>query len=348
METLASIAPALGQTFARNLIRAWNRQSVFLQNTPIVARNEPGAGKNVSWDVEFSGAKASSFEEGSDVGPTEYSYDPTVPALLPWGQYRSAFHLSHLEINAVSANMGNPAALDNLFEERFLGALTTITSRMNKDAISGTGTSPEGPTIVGILEALKATGTYAGISKATYPEWAGNVLGNGGTAQPLTLDLLSRAEQLGFVASGQSPELLMTTPTLLSRYESLFTPYQRTINDGGGPTRTFHGSAERLAWRGLDVIRDKDMAAGRLVMVRPSGLELRVLPWAPMPDNAPRDLRDLLSSDGEAARPLGALVRVYPLAKTGSAVRFAAEIYCQLKVARVNEHVVLQDLQEAA
>lgn len=347
METLNTIAPALGQTFARNLIRAWNRQSVFLQNVPIVAGGDPGNGKNVAWDVEFSGATADAFDEGSDVAPEEYSYDPVVPATLPWGQYRAAFQLSDLQINAVAVNMGNPEALDNIFEERFLGALTKITSRINQDVISGTGTSVKGPTIVGILEALKATGTYAGISKTSYPEWAGNVLANGGVPQGLTLNLLSRAEQLGYIASGQSPELLITTPTVLTKYESLFTPYTRIVNDGGSPTRAFQGSAERLAWRGRDVIRDKDMASGTLVMARPSGIELRVLPWAPMPDGTPRDMRQLLSSNGAEANALGALVQVKPLAATGSSVKFMASIYCQLKVERTNEHVVLKDLLEA-
>lgn len=344
---LSDIQAALGQTFARQLVRAWNRQSVFLQHIPILPGGGAGGGKNVSWVVEFSGAKAGAFAEGSDFDPNEFGSDKPVDAVLPWGQYRSAFEITHLEINTAANNMGNPEALDDLFEERLRSAITKITSIINADVISGTGTDISGnPTIVGILTACAATGTYAGISKATYPEWAGNVSANGGTPRDLSLELLAQAEQLGFVASGQSPELLITTPTLLTKYESLFTPYQRVVNDGMSPIRAFQGSAERLAWRGRDVIRDKDMPAGTLLMVRPSGLELRVLPWAPMPKNVQGDLRPLLSSTGNEAAALGALVNVYPLARTGSAIKFGVELYCQLKVARPNEHVVIKDIKE--
>lgn len=343
---LADIQAALGQTFARQLVRAWNRQSVFLQHVPILPGGGAGGGKNVSWGVEFSGAKAAPFTEGSDVDPSEFGADEPVDAVLQWGQYRAPFSITNLELNAAASNLGNPAQLDNLFAERLYGAVTKITSAINYDVINGTGTSGGKPTIVGMLQACAATGSYAGISKATYAEWAGNVAANGGTPRDLSLTVLAQAEQLGFIASGQSPELLITTPTLLSKYESLFTPYQRHVNDGASPMRTFQGSAERLAWRGRDVIRDKDMPSGKLLMVRPSGLELRVLPWAPMPMNLQGDLRPLLSSNGSDANALGALVNVYPLARRGSALQFCAEIYCQLKVSRTNEHVVVADLKE--
>ena len=152
-------------------------------------------------------------------------YRMFVPASLGWGQYRAAFKLTHTELNAAYNNMGNPAELDRLVEERFFGAITAMTAAINRDALTGTGVDAKGrPTIVGILPALQASGTYAGISKTTYPEWAGNVIANGGVARPLTPDLMARAEQLTYVARGTSPEMILCTPGIHTRYEALFEP----------------------------------------------------------------------------------------------------------------------------
>jgi hypothetical protein len=347
-ETLSTITSALAQTFAPQLVRAWNRSSVFLQNLQFVPGGGQGGGKNVAWDVEFSGQTAASFVEGSDVGATEPSYDIPVPATISWGQYRSAFQLSNLELNAASANIGNPVALERLLEERFLGAITKITSRLNTDAIVGDGTedSTNYPTIVGIIPALAATGAYANIDKSTYPEWAGNVSANGAVARALTMELLAKAEQSLYTASGQEPELLITTPGVYTKYEGLFQSVFRQMSDGTGPTPSFQGSANGLFWRGRPIIRDKDMTSGYLAMLKPSEIEFCILPWAPVPDGVPVTMRELLSSTGTNARALGAYVHVYPLARTGSAIRFCAEIYCQLKVKRPNEHVLIKDISE--
>jgi hypothetical protein len=74
--------------------------------------------------------------------------------------------------------------------------------------------------------------------------------------------------------------------------------------------------------------------------------ELRVLPWVPVPDMVPIAVRDLVSSNGDKGNSLGAYVHVYPLARTGSAVKFCAEIYAQLKVKRPNQHFLLADVSE--
>lgn len=349
-DNLAAINSALAQTFAPTLVRAWNRKTFLLENMRVIAGGGQGAGKNVGWDVEFSGATADAFAEGSDVSGGEFSADPIVPATLNWGMYRSAFSLTNLEMNVAYANPGNATELEKILEERFFGAATKITSRINQDIIAGTGTSGGNPTIVGLIPALAATGTYAGINKATYTEWAGNVSANGGVDRALTSGILASAEQLAFTASGTSPELIVATPGLYTKYESLFQATQRTVTDGaspGGVSYGTQGATVGLSWRGKPVQRDKDMTAKTLIGVHPDGVELRILPWAPMPQGVNLGtMGQLLSSNGDQTRALGSFLKIYPLAVTGSAVKFAVEIYCQLKVRRPNEHFLIQDLSE--
>lgn len=346
-ETYADIQPALAQTMAPLLVRAWNRSSELLSRVTIMAGGGQGNGQNVAWNVQFSGAAADTFAEGSDVGGGELTHDVEKTASLGWGRYRSAFQLSDTEIDIANANMGNARELENLLEERLFDAVAVITSKINQDMIAGTGTGTGGnPTIVGAISALAATGSYAGLNKATYSQWAGNVNANGGILRPLSLDILSKAEQSAFVASGASQDVLISTAGILTKYEGLFNAVQRVITQNGPITR-LDGSSETLYWRGKPLVRDKDMSAGYLLGLRSAGIELRFLPAAPLPAAwQPMTMRELISTNGDQQKALGAFIKVTPLARTGSAVKFMAQVHCQAKFRRTNEHFVVGDISE--
>lgn len=344
--TLATISDALGTTFASKLTRVWNRTSVLLQNMTVVPGGGQGGGKHVGWDVQFAGATADTFEEGADI--SSFDNDVEVPATLPWGQYQSAFKLTNKEMNAAYSNVGNATELEKILEERMFDAIAAISSKINTDIIVGTGTSGGNPTIVGLLTALLDSGSYASINPGTAGQeaWVGNVLANGGVARPLTLELLAKAEQLQYIASGQSCDVLVSTPGIKTKYEGLFNAVQRMNAGAGGPIPRMDASAEDLYWRGRQLLREKDMTAGYVLGLNSQEIELRVLPWAPVPDAVPMTMRQLVSSDGDNSRLLGAMVNVYPLARTGSAVKFAVEIYCQVRVRRRNQHFMIADVSE--
>jgi hypothetical protein len=342
-ELLTNISKALAQTFATELTRNWNRKAVFLQNIRIVSGAGQGGGQNVGWDVEFStsGATAATFTEGADI--TTYTQDPVTKATLAWGMYQSSFSLSNLEINAASANVSNATALEDIVGERFLGAIAAICDKMETDCFSGTAA----PAIVGLDTAIAATGSYAGVSTGTYTEWKGNVQANGGTPQALTMNQLATAENLAFVASGMEPDFLMTTPAVYAKYEALFNPSVRTVQDGSKPIPAFQGSSGRLFWRGKPIIRNRRATAGHIYMLNSDELELVVLPWANVPDGVMTVTRNAMSSNGKDADTVAIPFKVYPLARTGSAVKFAVEVYAQLKVKRPNAHVNIADVLES-
>ncbi|HEU4728394.1 MAG TPA: phage major capsid protein [Kofleriaceae bacterium] len=346
-ELLSNLSPALAQTFAAQLTRNWNRMARLAQNIPILSGGGQGGGQNVAWDVEFSGATAASFVEGSDPSAGDFNQDPITKAILPWGQYRAPFQLSNLEINAAAANISNAAELGNIVGERFVGAITKIISVINADLFTGTGTDGSGnPTIVGLNTALANTGLYAGINKATFTEWQGNVNANGGTARPLALALLAAAEQAEFVASGMEPDALVCSAGVHSKYEGLFESIRRTVDSGQGPIPSYQGSTGRLFWRGKPIIRDRNDPTGTLYGLNFAHLELRVLPWAGVPDGVRVTQMEGQSSNGQDSQAVMIPVNVYPLARTGSAIKFMAEIYCQLKVLRPNAHFMIQDISE--
>lgn len=340
-----NLSSALATTYASKLVRVWNRLSVLLANIQIVPSYGQGSGKQIGWDVQTSGAAAATFTEGADVGAGEFAHDIEVPATLAWGQYRSTFAMSNLELNAAAANIGNATELERILEERFFDSCAKITSKINQDAIAGTGASNS---MIGLTTALLDSGSYANIDPTTYTEWKGNVNANGGTARPLSLDLLAKAEQSQYTASGKSAELLLATPGIKTKYEGLFNSVQRVMapNGSGSPIQRMDASSEDLYWRGKPLIRDKDMTAGYLMGLVASEIELHVLPWAPVPDMTPVVARDLVSSNGEQMANLAPLLHVYPLARTGSAVKFVVEIYCQLKVRRRNAHFMIKDISE--
>lgn len=347
-EVLSNLSGALAQTFSADIARVWNRDALFLKTVNWKSGGGQGSGINVAWDVEVSGATAAAMAEGSDVAAGEFDYDPVLPATLPWGMYRAAFSLTNHEINVASQNLGNATALGDIVGERFIGKMAKLVDVMEGDVFTGTGTAGNSnPNIIGFDVACAATGTYANISKGTYAEWAGNVLANGGVARPLTMDLLAKAEQAMFIASGRSPEALVVSPGVYTKYEGLFESQARVVNGTDSPMKNFYGSfTDGLYWRGRPVVRARKAPSGTCRLVTFSEIEGRYMPWAAVPYGTAVADRPLESSHGDDSSPIGLACHVYQVAKTGSSAKFAMEITLQLKVTRPNQHAIVTDISE--
>lgn len=346
-ELLSNISGALAQTFAPRLTRLWNRRAVLARTLRAVPGGGQGYGKNVAWDVQTSGATATAFAEGSDVQASEFTFDPVQSAVLPWGHYRSSFSLSDLEIEVAARNLGNANELVDLVEERFMNACSAIIDMINTDLFSGTGTRGGQPAIFGLDYALATTNTYAGIAKGSFPEWAGNTVSNGGTARPLSMDLLSGAESQVYQRCGMEPKLLVATTQGHRKYEGLFHSTVRTVNDGSRPVQSFQGSARGLDWRGDPIVRDRSATAGCFYMLNEDEVEIVYLPFSGASADGVRETsRGLPSSNGKDEELTPIMARCTPLARTGGAQKFAVSCYVQLKVKRPNAHVIIKDIDE--
>lgn len=355
-EVLSNIAAALSTTFGEELRRQWNREAVLASVLPTRPTIGQGGGKQIAWNVLFSGNAAASFAEGSDIQGSEYNYDPAVPAVLSYGQYRTAFQISNLEINAAAASPMQARELGRIVLERVFDGLAKIASVANTDLFTGTGVDGSGnPNIIGLGSgqgtsgALVTSGSYAGINTATFAEWKANLLVNGGNPRALTLDLLANLEQLIFTASGEEPDLIVTSPGVYRKYEDLFTTAMRLMLDGRGPMSGFNGSTPvgTLFWRGKPILRDRNCPAGTLYMLNTRKVIQRVLPWQPLTAGINTYESQLPSTNGEdvkATAPIPCMV--YPLGLTGSGVKWVAETYFQLSVERPNTCGYISDISE--
>jgi len=348
MEALAGLSAALGQAFARDLFTQWNRSAITAAEVPA----RPGRGHNCAIDVEFSGSvDAVDVDEGSDVGAGEFDSDIDIPATLPWAEYRKAFWISERTIDA-AASYGNVTAdaLVDLFGERVMSAGARLCSKINRDLLNGTGTGTGGfQSIVGMVTACANSGTYFNVSRGARPEWSANVLANGGVPRPLTMPLLAALEQLIFVAFGAPPTAIRTTPGVWAKYEALFESIRRLATDGNGPL-AYRAGASQLFWRGVPIIRDKDMPSGTLIMENNAYHEVQFLPKAGTPRDAViQEMRNLVGGNGNQGGIITATqipFKIAALAKQGSSVKFMLYTTLQYALKRPNSFGKITDIDE--
>jgi hypothetical protein len=362
-ETLASVNSALSQFFAPDLHRQWNRTAPLLGLLAAKGDIGDGKGKNVAFDLEFTGNTAQTVAEGSDVQASEYSSDINVPAILPWAHYRSSFAISETEFDAAMSSAGVPAALQDLFGDRILGAGAQIARKIESDALTGTGVDGSGnPTLIGLYGgALVNTGAYAGINTATYSEWASNISANGGTTRPLTFDLLGQVDSNIFTASSLQWDAIMSSAGVLRKFEDLF-----TTSAQGGPVIRMNDNARRPgygaglandeqgqpvdAWyKGMPLYRNPVNPAGKLLFLNTGKIQVKYLPRVMTPQDAvfARMMGIEGSSGGNA--PIQATkipARIAILGKTGDSIKVTVKVTLQMCVVRPNAMGLLQDISE--
>ena len=108
-QTLTTILNNLALDFRPRVVRAINRRSVLLTVLPIVM----GSGKNVTWDIETSGANAETFNDGDDA--SNFNSDAIVAPTLGWGLVRSNFRVGDVAVVWQLADIFNGLmALPNL------------------------------------------------------------------------------------------------------------------------------------------------------------------------------------------------------------------------------------------
>lgn len=347
LEALTNVSNALATLFDAMVQRQMCRKAVLLG----LLVKKPGGGKNCAWDVEFSGAAADTFTEGADVAAGDLAQDVKVPATLDWGFYRSNFGVSGLAKAVAASSNTSPEALRALIEDDILGSASKLASVINAKLYNGSGAGH----IIGLDSALAATGTYANISKATYTEWAGNIETNSGTDRALTKSLLDKLETAIYEDCGESPDIIVATPAVVRKYESLFDAITQVVlpqgelsagtrapNLGAVPQNSTGFSG--FTYKGIPVFRDKDATAGTLRMLNSDYVEVKTVP--PAHRRATQTQASTTGLTDEQGRSVGLNVDFQPLAKTGDSDRFSLVTYIQMKVKKVNAHGIIEDIDE--
>ncbi len=180
-ETFSTISTVLSQIYTARLADARNMASFELNALNIVPND---SGKNLAWVAKFDGTRdVTNFaDDGVAVQAAEYTKTTKVPATLAFGNYRAPAMITDLAGMLASVSTGSPTELMSLVDHEVKDSLVQITKQVAIDFYVGDGTSTVGsnPNIVGLTGgAALQTGTYAGIDRATYTQWAAHEIANG-------------------------------------------------------------------------------------------------------------------------------------------------------------------------
>ena len=171
------------------------------------------------------------------------------------------------------SNSGPEQVID-LLEAKVKQAELTIADSLNTKLNSGTG-SETLPAIAG-LDTLIGTGTFAGIAGGTYTDWQSYVEASAGA---LTIAQMKTARNTINIGKGGSPvSMIITTQTLLEKYESLLTPtYQMDpLVRSKEVTRLGDVGFTALSYAGVPVVFDTSATTGAMYFINTENLKLYV------------------------------------------------------------------------
>ena len=353
IDVIANIAANLPLIFASEGERLWNREA------PLLARiqQKRGMGPGVQWTVANGANTAVNPGEGDDVQSSEFAADDRVKLTLSRGIYRSSFGFTHTELATVASYMTNPEIVADFIKERlqeaYIEGLAKLANKIEQDMLVGTGsaTSPLSATVnnvVGLLSALKTSGSYGGQALSGNPGLVANVQSSVGNITRPIMDLaFSEIEQ----NTGTSPDFIMCSPSTARFLKGIgdsqirymdTTQSQRELSLGRAPSSL---GPSVISYNGVPVFQNSAWyqagGDGYIVMGRLQDLELNYLPYGQWGDAVTDRQEAGVSSNGQEFSRVGPECKVYALAKTGSSVKFAIECEVQLKVKAPNRFALL-------
>ena len=330
----AAIANAIAIIFEDKIAWQINRAVVLGQLLAV----KPGRGQNITWDIRTGTAVPTTpqLADGADV--TTFNSDTKQPATLYYGNYYDAFAVGGMAID-LAMSSANPAELEDLVGEELVESTTRIAAGIAYDVYNGNGaTAP--PTIMGLCDStnggLLATGTYATVSRSGYPQWASNVISNGGVRRPITFGQMQDMERKIYVASGKLPDLIVADPVTYEKYGQLFQGARRYIEDitlASGKKITADGGWKALEFNGIPIVRDIMCPAGTMLFLSTDEVFL-VQP----PSLAPGNMGETSATGTPEAQYGGSKmnlrVKVKALAETGDHMKIAQFCRVQAQVRR--------------
>lgn len=268
----AALATIMEQKVAPQI----NRSSILLQLLSAV----PADGKNITWDVSTGTAVPTTAAIADGVAVTNFNSDTKQPAVLTYTTYHDAFAVTGLA-EATAAAAGNPLQLANLVEDEMRDALTRLGAAIGSDLYVGTGANDK---MMGLVDATSggiiSTGTYAGISRDTYPQWAGNEVAAGN--QRITRAMVRELKRKINKASGQYPSFYVTTPESFDIFAETLQQQRRFVQDvnlsGRGPIK-LDGGFEMVDFDGIPVFSDVRCPAGYFLALNSNEQRIRYVPF---------------------------------------------------------------------
>jgi hypothetical protein len=361
--TSASVSPYLALIVENKVRPQINRARPGFQLIPKVP-NEMGQ-KQVSWDVTFgtAGTGNAAVADGADLIDGEAAVDTLVQANLPMRSYKGQFNITGLA-DAMAEYTGNPSDLKNLKIFELDRCSQRLGVDMANDALYGDGVG-DGTRVpvAGLLTpdpsdtskntgGLLDTGVYAGVSRSTYPQWAGNVVNassfSGGSVSPslfrkvitsiITRDALSRA-----------PTVILASPRSWDKAASAFDPQRRyeeeinTVTTAMGNVITLDAGVRSMSFDGIPMIRDPgitETTTGTFLFLNLDEVAARYIPFPSAADIEAGDIQ-VTKSYGAVSTKTGLMYKMIKLAQNGDKERYALISYWQMQVGSCNSHGVV-------
>ena len=172
-------------------------------------------------------------------------------------------------------NQGNEQVLD-LLETEFDSQAQSLMQLMAQNLWTGTGSGNSWDSAVNAADDSTNYTTYGGLSRSTYSSLNGYYLASAGA---ITLAKLATAHDAVSIGM-DSPDIIATTKSIWSTYESLLTPTVRANYTTSGypkmnafgmlPTTAALGGAQgfdALFYRGTPVVKDEQIPSGKLFLL---------------------------------------------------------------------------------
>lgn len=204
------------------------------------------------------------------------SFDPS--------QYYASVQISGIQR---ALNQGDAAVIDLIASEMDITA-EGLRQTMGDD-VYGDGTNNSSKALLGLQAAVDdstSVTTYGGLSRATYTNWRATRTAQSGSLSIANLAADFDAAQVG----NETPDLIVTTPSVFTIYEALLTPtvsHQFSMNDFRmtgegmakvGGTIAANQGFRALTFRGTPVVADEKCTAGNIYT-----LNTRHLTWWTIP-----------------------------------------------------------------
>lgn len=329
-QTLALINAALAQLYRDNITRQINRRSALLRMLTIRPNT---TGKNVAFDIEGDGMVAENFSDGADV--SNFGSDALTPVTLNFALCRANFRITD-QARAAANRTGNPAGASDLLLRNAANAVTKLTSLINGQLFTGTGSSNQ---IAGLQTcALKDDNTYGGIDRTDSANsyWRSNVIDAGGAAISIARIRNAVGDTI-YTASGEQPTVAFAKPDVFNYVGSLYDSNRRyqtdvTVMTPRGAVK-LDSSLGIIDVEGCILIKDKDAPANEIIFLNPDHVAIEYLP---MVDESllPEQVIEKSADDGYGGMPLGMYLK--RVATLGASSRFSLQTYLQLAVDKPN------------
>ena len=265
------------------ITRIPNRSSVLLDRMAKASNYQT----QVKWRVNVGGGAVSGRATTADVAGTD-SQDTLKTCNLPIGDRVLGHAFSILGTEITEAKSAGEGAIRDLFMENIYSAYSVIMPELNRLLYVGTGNAGSHG-IFGLDQVVDAT-AYAGIVKATYPEWVGALSANGGTARALSRGLFDSLD-VAFSRSGVDYDTIITTPEVIKKYGQLFAA-DRAMTVAG-PNGVADIGFSGYFYNGKPLLMDPQCPAGSMYFFNSANVQVRTFATEETVMNGSNEVRSL-------------------------------------------------------